>query len=117
MGADQKLVMCTDLKNTDCFTRTAISNFLDCGRILLASGTASAKDISSLVDVRNCTNWDKEQWNLTMKYSPEILNMDCLKVAPAEVIVDNMDSLSQHCHKLDKREINILANITISKLQ
>lgn len=27
-----------------------------------------------------------------------------------------MDSLSQHCDKLDRRSINILANITTSKL-
>lgn len=55
--------------------------------ILQASGTADAKSIASLVDVRNCSNWDKEQWNLTMKYSPDILDMECLKIAPPDVMV------------------------------
>ncbi|XP_076073209.1 uncharacterized protein LOC143044873 [Mytilus galloprovincialis] len=116
MNKDQKLVMCEGLEYIDCFTRVAIDRNIDCARILLASGTADAKTIASLVDVRNCSNWDKEQWNLTMKYSPDILDMDCLKIAPPDVMVDNIDSLAQHCHKLDKREINILANITTSKM-
>lgn len=117
MNDDQRLEICKAVKNADCFTRATVSHNVRCARILMRRGAASARDIRSMIDQTNCTNWDDELWNLTLSNSPEVLNIDCLKKAPADAITDNLDSLARHCNRFKRREVDIVAETAVGMIK
>ncbi|XP_061196188.1 uncharacterized protein LOC133204464 [Saccostrea echinata] len=118
MDARQKVVLCKDVRYMDCMTRTMITKKINCARALVDGGKSISKqDAKSMMDVRSCQTWDREKWNLTLQNFPEILKADCLKAAPTDLLMDNMDVMSGKCGDFSKRDIQVFANITSEKIK
>lgn len=50
--------------------------------------TIKATEAKIMMDVRSCGKWDREKWNLTLQNFPEILQADCLKAAPTDLLLE-----------------------------
>ncbi|XP_022314636.2 uncharacterized protein LOC111119099 [Crassostrea virginica] len=118
MNRAQRVVLCKNLRYTDCLTRMLISKKIDCARALLDSGlTIAPEDAKILMSVRGCRTWSRDKWNMTLNNFPEILNAECLWAAPTDILLDNMGVLKGKCSDFSKRDIAVFANITSVKIK
>ncbi|KAK3091229.1 hypothetical protein FSP39_018115, partial [Pinctada imbricata] len=118
MSLRQKAVVCKDLKYEDCLTRIYISKKIDCVKALLDNGNAvNVKDVSSLMDINNCSSWDRDTWNLTLRNFPKFLTADCIKETPNDIIMDNLDKIGDSCGTMKPKERFAFVNATRTKME
>ncbi|XP_021357843.1 uncharacterized protein LOC110453281 [Mizuhopecten yessoensis] len=118
LPVDVKQVICRNLGKEDCIIRSSILDNLQCQSILLSNGgTPTEDDMDSILNLKDFANWSKDTWVIAFNYTVRKLSMRHFEVAPIDVVLDSMKTLSKSCGNFSSESIGIITKRIIANVR